>query len=66
MLNYSDFETETIKLILKEYNDWKNILIESKNGSYYDTLLLFDFHCKSYINNWVNWKLHNAPNICFT
>jgi len=30
MLNYSDFETETIKLILQEYNNRKNILIESK------------------------------------
>jgi hypothetical protein len=43
MLNYSDFKTETIKLILQEYNLWKNILIESKNGPYYDTLLFVRF-----------------------
>jgi hypothetical protein len=38
MLNYSDFETETIKHILQEYNVWKDVLIGSKNGSNYDTL----------------------------
>jgi hypothetical protein len=39
MLNYSDFQTETIKLTLQEYNYWKNILIASKNGTRYDILL---------------------------
>lgn len=49
MLNYSDFETEAIKLILKEYNVWKNILIESKIGSNYDTLLFVRFPLYSLI-----------------
>jgi hypothetical protein len=33
MLNYFDFQTETLKRTLQEYNYWKNILIDSKNGT---------------------------------
>ena len=34
---------------MQEHNDWKNILIESKNGSYYDTLLFIRFPLYSLI-----------------
>jgi len=45
MHNYSDFKTEIIKLILQEYNDWKNILIEVKMAHIIILHSLFDFRC---------------------
>lgn len=38
-LNYSDCQTKAIELMLREYNDWKNILIENKNGTRYDVFM---------------------------